>query len=199
MEVLQTCNFIVFSLYIYAVYIFVEKFLAKMSKTYTLGRWVTADLKTISKYVKGMRRARGVTHPSLLALQDLIETDPEVNMLFTTMFTQEFDPPQENPISDYMDMLQKMQTIITSAPEYGSTLGSAPLNHILIYVMATPSGTMAFINDKVNKCFRNILNDWAQLLNSPDSREVLNKQVNETGQYNYKRCHNWAVRFNTKS
>jgi hypothetical protein len=27
----------------------------------------------------------------------------------------------------------------------------------------------------------------------------LNKQVNETGQYNYKRCQNWAVRFNTKS
>ncbi|CAB4033257.1 Hypothetical predicted protein [Paramuricea clavata] len=171
-----------------------------MSKTYTLGRWVTADLKTISKYVKGMRIAREVTHPSLLALQDLIETDPEVNMLFATMFTQEFDPPQENPISDYMDMLQKMQTIITSAPKYGSTLGSAPLNHILIYVMATPSGTMAFINDKVNKCFRNILNDWAQLLNSPDSREVLNKQVNETGQHNYKRCQNWAVTgFNTKS
>ncbi|CAB4032040.1 phosphatidylserine decarboxylase family, partial [Paramuricea clavata] len=147
-----------------------------MSKTYTLGRWVTADLKTISKYVKGMRRARDVTHPSLLALQDLIETDPEVNMLFTTTFTQEFDPPQENPISDYMDMLKKMQTIITSAPEYGSTLGSALLNHILIYVMATPSGTMAFINDKVNKCFRDILNSRAQLLNSPDSREVLNKQ-----------------------
>jgi hypothetical protein len=129
--------------------------------------------------VKGIRVAETITHPSLLALQDLIETDAEVNMLFTTMFTQEFDPPQENPILDYMDMLQKMQTIITSAPVYGSTLGSAPLNHILIYVMATPSGTMAFIKDKVNKCFRDILNSWAQLLNSPDSREVLYREVNK--------------------
>jgi hypothetical protein len=150
-----------------------------MSKTYRLGGWVTADLKRICQAVKGIRVAETITHPSLLALQDLIETDAEVNMLFTTMFTQEFDPPQENPILDYMDMLQKMQTIITSAPVYGSTLGSAPLNHILIYVMATPSGTMAFIKDKVNKCFRDILNSWAQLLNSPDSREVLYREVNK--------------------
>ena len=145
--------------------------------TTRLGRWVTADLKSISKYVKAMRTASEVTHPSLLALKDLIETDPEANMLFTTMFTQEFDPPQENPITDYMDMLLKMQTVITTAPVYKSELGSAPINHLLIYVMATPSGTQAFINDKVNKCFKDILNSWAQLLNSPDSREVLNKNV----------------------
>ena len=157
-----------------------------MSKTYRLGRWVTADFKTICKHVRRMRSAPEITHPSLLALQDLIESDPEVNMLFTTMFTQEVavDPGEEyplNPISDYTDMLRKMQGIITSAPEYGSALGSAPLNHILIYVMATPSGTMAFINDKVNKCFKDILNDWAQFLNNPDSRTVLNQQVNDTG------------------
>jgi hypothetical protein len=144
-----------------------------------MGHWVTADLKTISKYVRKMRTAETVTHPALVALKDLIETDPEVNMLFTTMFTQEFDPPQDNPISDYMDMLLKMQTVITTAPVYGSVLGSAPINHLLIYVMATPSGTMAFINDKVNKCFKEILNSWAQLLNSPDSKEVLNRTVKE--------------------
>jgi hypothetical protein len=45
--------------------------------------------------------------------------------------------------------------------------------------MATPSGTMAFINDKVNKCFKEILNSWAQLLNNPDSKKVLNQKVYE--------------------
>ena len=39
--------------------------------------------------VKGIRVAETITHPSMLALQDMIETDPEVNMLFTTMFTQD--------------------------------------------------------------------------------------------------------------
>ena len=36
---------------------------------------------------------------------------------------------------------------------------------------------MAFIDDKVNKCFKDILNSWAQLLNSKDSQEVLNTEV----------------------
>ena len=139
---------------------------------------MTADLNAIFKAVKQISVSRKITHPSLLALQDLIETDPEVNMLFTTMFTQQFDPPQVNPISDYMDMLRKMETIITRAPEFNSKLGIAPLNHLLIYVMATPSGTMAFINDKVTKCFRDILNSWKQFLDNPDSKYCLNRKVN---------------------
>ena len=157
-----------------------------MSKTYRLGNWVTADFEKINNYVRRMHSAVEITHPSLLALQNLIETDPEIYMLFTTMFTQKVavDPGEEypgNPISNYTDMLKKMQGIITSAPEYNSTLGDLPLSHILKYVMATPSGTMAFINDKVNKCFKDILNDWTQFLNNPDSRTVLNQQVNDTG------------------
>ena len=139
---------------------------------------MTADMNHIFRAVKQIPvLCKKVTHPSLLALQDLIETDPEINMLFSTMFTQQFDPPQVNPITDYMDMLRKMQTIITRPPEYTNSLGSAPLNHILIYVMATPSGTMAFINDKVNKCFRDILNSWKQLLDHPDSKYCLNQTV----------------------
>ena len=150
-----------------------------MSKTYTLGNWIGADLKTIYEYIRHMPKADNVTRPSLLALQDLIETDPEVNMLFSTMFTYKFPDPNipKSPISDYKDMLQKMQTVMSGAPKYGSVLGSPPLNHFFIYVMATPPGTMAFINDKVNKCFRAILNDWAQYLNNEDSKDVLNSTV----------------------
>ena len=148
-----------------------------MSKTHRLRNWVTAVLNEICKCVKGIPTSDEITHPALLALQDLIESDPKVNMLFTTMFTEKFDPPQENPIKDYMDMLLKMQTIIMKAPEYNSIIGTVPLNHILIYVTSTPSGKMAFINDKVNKCFKDILDSWAQFLNSPDSRDVLNTKV----------------------
>jgi hypothetical protein len=58
-------------------------------------------------------------------------------------------------------------------------------NHLLKYVMATPSGTMAFINDKLNQWFKDILNDWAQFVNNPDSRTVLNQQVNDISSYNF--------------
>ena len=155
-----------------------------MALTYRLGGWVKADMDAICKAVSKIRTAEVILHPSLVALKQLIEEDPEVNMYFTTMFQQNFDPPQTNPIKDYMDMLRKMQSVITSAPVYGSELGSAPLNHLLIYVMATPSGTVAFINDKVNKCFKDILNSWKKVLDSAASQGVLNTQVNGMCSYN---------------
>ena len=107
-----------------------------------------------------MPKAANVTRPSnsLLALQDLIESDLEVNMLFSTMFTYKFEDPhiQESPISDYMEVLKKMQAVRSGAPEYiyifiyNSNLGSAYLNSLFICVMATSPGTMAFMNGRVN-------------------------------------------------
>ena len=154
-----------------------------MALTYRLGGWVKADMDAICKAVSKIRTAEVILHPALIALKQLIEEDPEINMYFTTMFQQKFVPPQKNPITDYMDMLRKMQTVITSAPVFNSDLGSAPLNHLLIYVMATPSGTIAFINDKVNKCFKDILNSWKKVLDSQRSQQVLNREVNDTYDY----------------
>ena len=71
-------------IHIYTFEIFSEQLLTKMSKTYRLGHWVTADLTTIliSKYVRRMRSAAEITHRSLLALHDLFETDPESKHAF---------------------------------------------------------------------------------------------------------------------
>ena len=41
--------------------------------------------------------------------------------------------------------------------------------------MGTPAGTMAFLNEKVNRQLKIILNQWARFLNSADSCYVLNK------------------------
>ncbi|KAJ7374248.1 hypothetical protein OS493_007327 [Desmophyllum pertusum] len=41
--------------------------------------------------------------------------------------------------------------------------------------MATTAGFAAFLNDKVNKLFKNILNYWGSFLSSPDSCYVLSK------------------------
>ena len=141
-------------------------------------------MDAICKAVSKIRTAEVILHPTLIALKQLIEEDPEINMYFTTMFQQEFVPPQKNSITDYIDMLRKMQTAITSAPVFNSDLGSAPLNHLLIYVIATPSGTIAFNNDKVNKCFKEILNSWKKVLDSQLSQQVLSREV--SGTYNYR-------------
>lgn len=49
-----------------------------------------------------------------------------------------------------------------------------------MYAMATPSGTIAFLNEKVSKCFKAILLIWAQFLDSPDSRCVLDREKEDS-------------------
>lgn len=41
--------------------------------------------------------------------------------------------------------------------------------------MGTPAGASAFLNEKVNRQLKKILNQWAVFLRSPDSRRVLSE------------------------
>ena len=157
-----------------------------MAATARAGNWLP-DKEAVKRYVANiLKKVResppnqeAAFHTYILELKELIETDPEVNMLFTTMFEQDAGDPLggSSICENYTQMLSAMNYIMTIAPEFNdSDLVGVPLNALLLYPMATPSGTMAFLNDKVNQCFRKILRNWAQLLNNPDSRYVLNQQ-----------------------
>ena len=113
-------------------------------------------------------------HSYVNELKDLIETDPQVNMLFTSMFTEEpQDPDPESRIRDYTEMLILMNYITTTAPSFVGLY--APIEDILQYAMATPSGTIAFLNKDVNRCFKKVLSNWARFLDHPNSRYVLDR------------------------
>ncbi|KAL9597228.1 MAG: hypothetical protein Q9219_005271 [cf. Caloplaca sp. 3 TL-2023] len=84
------------------------------------------------------------------------------------------DPRGRPQVRGYQVMLQRLDDILTRAPEFDATiLGSFPINAILAWPMATPSGIAAFLNDKVNVHIRNILDAWATFLSSPKSLYVL--------------------------
>ena len=119
-------------------------------------------------------------HPPVKALKDLIESDPEITIFFHQMFDEiprkyKNDPSGNPLVRDYCTMLRLINEIMTKAPEFSNKgLVGLPISAIFVLPMATVAGMAAFLNDKVNSHFKEILNYWGEFLKSPESRYVLN-------------------------
>ena len=119
--------------------------------------------------------------PVIKEFQDLIENDAEINMFFHQMFAQvpkkppyNKDPTGKPQVRDYQQMLRLINYIMTRAPEFNHTgLVGFPINAILDWPMGTTSGYAAFLNDRVNQQFKQVLNAWGTYLKSKASRYVL--------------------------
>ena len=154
---------------------------------YRVGQWLPSDQQTLNEWRNRLiqETSASADQASLLPVvqefKDVIENDPELLMLFTQMFDQVpleppfLNDPTGNPqVRDYHHMLQLINHILTQAPEFNKTgLVGFPINAILNWPMGTPAGTCAFLNKKVNRQLKKILNQWAVFLGSPDSRYVL--------------------------
>ena len=118
-------------------------------------------------------------HKPVQDLLDAILSDPEVNMFFHQMFWQQYllpDSSKGTKIPSWQLMIIIIDAIMTRAPEFNKTgLVGFPINVILNWPMATTAGFAAFLNDKINRLFKNILNYWGEFLSSPDSCYVLSK------------------------
>jgi phosphatidylserine decarboxylase len=125
-------------------------------------------------------------HPVIEEFKALIESEAEIYMLFHQMFTQvphkppyDQDPTGKPQVRDYHRMLQLINAILTKAPEFNELafvvgLVGFPINAIFDWSMGTKSGFAAFLNDKINRQLKKILNEWAIFLSSKDSTYVLN-------------------------
>ncbi len=120
--------------------------------------------------------------PVVQEFKDLIENDPELFMLFNQMFKQLPDMPEfkvnpvGNPqIQNYHQMLRVFNNVLYQAPQYDdSTFVGFPIARHLNWLMGTPAGHAAFLNPKVNRQIKKILDQWAVFLSSEDSCHVLN-------------------------
>jgi len=156
------------------------------SPPYSVGKWLPPDQsffdQWMARLVEGTESADGPLSPVIREFEELIEEDPQLYMLFNQMFDQVPDDPSfgKDPtgkprIRNYRQMLQVMNRILTMAPGFNKTgLVGFPVNAILDWPMGTPAGTSAFLNEKVNRQLKKILNQWALFLSSADSRYVLN-------------------------
>jgi len=154
---------------------------------YRVGEWLPSDHDFLAKWLEAMihktRTEPRALHPVIADFQELIETDPEVFMLFSQMFEQvprrppyDKDPTGKRQVRDYRHMLQLLNTIMTHAPEFDQTgLVGCPINTIFDWPMGTAAGMAAFLNERVNRQLQKVLNTWGRFLSSEDSAYVLNE------------------------
>jgi phosphatidylserine decarboxylase len=154
---------------------------------YRVGEWLPSDHALLSKWLEAIihktHTEQKAFHPVIADFQDLIESDPEIFMLFNQMFEQvprrspyNKDPTGKRQVRDYRHMLQLLNTIMTHAPEFDRTgLVGCPINTIFDWSMGTAAGIAAFLNKRVNAQLKNVLNGWGRFLSSSDSAYVLNE------------------------
>jgi phosphatidylserine decarboxylase len=126
-------------------------------------------------------------HPVITELQDLIESDAGIFMLFNQMFEQvprrapyDKDPAGKPQVRDYRHMLRLLNTLITHAPEFNRTgLVGCPVNAIFDWSMGTSAGMAAFLNERVNALLKKVLSTWGRFLSSEDSAYVLSEDPHE--------------------
>jgi phosphatidylserine decarboxylase len=153
---------------------------------YRVAEWLPSDHAFLARWLEAMIQKTHATtrplHPVIADFQALIESDPEIYMLFNQMFEQvphrppyDKDPTGKRQVRDYRHMLQLLNTIMTHAPEFDrSGLVGCPINTIFDWSMGTAAGMAAFLNERVNRELKKVLNTWATFLKCGDSAYVLN-------------------------
>ena len=119
-------------------------------------------------------------HPVVQDLQELIEKDAAVNIFFHQIFEKQDQNPSGPPQpKNYHQMLQMINATLTRAQYFNETVKyGVPIFSIMNCPMKTVGGFSAFLNEKVNYCFKNILNEWGKYLKSKESCYVLNTDPN---------------------
>ncbi len=155
---------------------------------YRVGKWLPEDQQFLENWLANLIEEallrKVPLHPVIQQFKDFIEGTPEAYMLFHQMFSQvpRKPPYNRNPaggpqVRDYKLMLELFNLIMTRAPDFNKTgLVGFPINAILDWSMGTEAGFAAFLDDRINAQFRNMLNEWARFLGSADSTDVLNKE-----------------------
>jgi len=156
------------------------------TRPFRVGKWLPSDQRILDEWIRVLvAEACAVErplHPLVRELEELIEGDPDLYMRAAQMFSQVPRKPPYNrsptgdaQVRDYHVMLTLISAIMTTAPPFNTTgLVGCPLNAILDWSMGTEGGVAFFLNDKVNRQLRKILNEWSRFLGSRDSLYVLN-------------------------
>lgn len=164
-----------------------EEVITSEALPFRIGEWLPSDQEFLdqwlNQHIKAVDASGKALHPVMEEFKNLIERDPEIYMLFNQMFDQipRKSPYNKNPVGkpqirDYLHMLNLINAIMTTAPDFNKTgLVGFPINAILDWPMGTQSGFAAFLNDKVNAQLKKILNEWAKFLGSTESCYVLSK------------------------
>ena len=115
-------------------------------------------------------------HPVIAEFQQLIDTDPVIRMYVDRMIAQvpHTKNYQKRHLTSAEQLLQLINEVLTTAPEFGDQAVTLPLNAILDWTMGTDAGFAAYRDPRINAMLKKILTAWCEFLSSPASRYVLN-------------------------
>jgi phosphatidylserine decarboxylase len=114
--------------------------------------------------------------PVLQEFKDFIEGTPRIYMYFVSMFEEvpvkppyNKDPTGHRQIRDYHHMLQVLNHVFGTAPEWTDAAANVgmvgvPMCAIFDYPIGTPSGHAAFLDPDVNRMLKKVLNEWGKYL-----------------------------------
>ncbi|MCJ1457316.1 hypothetical protein MMC28_007683 [Mycoblastus sanguinarius] len=153
-----------------------------------VGGWLPEDPTELHKWVTKIAQTVRDSPPArskvVQDLEDLINKDPEIYMLFNEMLSEVpskyADPKHPNrvwPIGDVPTLLNSLDLILTTAPLWTDNdpqIGT-PINALLCWPMATTAGFAVFLKTNVSLLLKNILVYWGTYLSSADSCTSLNE------------------------
>jgi phosphatidylserine decarboxylase len=148
-----------------------------------IGGWLPQDPLEIQKHLKEtLRRAKDAnmpTAPPIQALQNLLNTNAVVYMLFNEMLSEvptvwPYNQIPGGPPNSEIRTVEELLTVLNYQIQLpimynDSAQIGTPINAILDWPMATKAGFSAFTRHDVNMIFRDMLKFWGEFLKSPDS------------------------------
>ncbi|KAL3595850.1 hypothetical protein FPOAC2_10220 [Fusarium poae] len=122
--------------------------------------------------------------PSLVAFQQLVNSNPSWKTLSNEMFTQSskhYDPTGVPAIQSFDEFLKVVNIFIKSSPpfyiketpETAMEMIGLPINTVLDWPMGTMAGYDFWLIPAINTSFKDVLNTWGSFLNSPASKASL--------------------------
>ncbi|MCE4373605.1 phosphatidylserine decarboxylase family protein [Xanthomonas hortorum] len=121
----------------------------------------------------------GYANQAVQDLANLIDTNGIVRMYVTEAIDQ--TSAFTKNIKNIQDMLEQLDFICTTAPEYNVNKKVRvlfPMSALFVDMMATPAGKALFRLEPFNEALRAILQTWAAYLDSQASCWVLNRDPN---------------------
>ncbi|KAE8313637.1 Phophatidylserine decarboxylase-domain-containing protein [Aspergillus transmontanensis] len=174
------------------------------SSLHSHGHWMPENIELRRAWLSSLldktkaeipRKLRDNVENPVETFRKLIENDSTLYMLAHSMFDEvpEKAPYDRDPttlrkqVRNYKTMLYLFNTLLTEVPEYflrdnpnvPSGLIGFPFNIIVDWPMGTPSGRQFFLDTRVNKCLKDILNKWNEFLKDPTAQGNGNKGGNQ--------------------
>ena len=158
---------------------------AEQIPSFCVAQWLESDEAAFAGWMDDLGAAAQQhsteLHPVLQDFRDSVERDPGLFALINQMFEQlpssspyQQDPTGKPQVRNFLHLLQMINLVLTTPPQFNQTgITGLPINAMLAWPMATPSGYAVFLHPQVNTHIKRILQEWGDFLRSAASLPAL--------------------------